>query len=178
MLLELDVEVRHSVSAEINTGINADVDTTTDNPITPETVLLGKEGWANKRKITGLIADAEKVINPTTNEQVVTTGILERITKVTVPAVTSSIDENIIPSNIKKDVNILGVIGTYGEDKPTQYKTVNPNREIQEIVPDEGYELAKVTVTPIPNDYYQIEIEDETMILLDGGEIEGEEIIL
>ena len=53
-------------------------------------------------------------INPSTSEQIVSpTSPSNGFTSVTVPAVTASIDANIQAGNIKKDVEILGVTGTY-----------------------------------------------------------------
>ena len=54
----------------------------------------------------------EKTITPTITEQVVTPDTGHKLTKVTVGAVTSSIDSNIIANNIKSGVSILGVVGT------------------------------------------------------------------
>ena len=55
-----------------------------------------------------------KTVTPTTSEQTITpTSPKNAITSVTVSAVTSSIDANITAGNIKKDVQILGVTGTY-----------------------------------------------------------------
>lgn len=55
----------------------------------------------------------EKTIAPTTSQQVITpdTGY-DGFSKVTVSAVTSAIDSDIVAENIKKDVDILGVVGT------------------------------------------------------------------
>lgn len=55
-----------------------------------------------------------KTVTPTTSQQTVTpTSPSNGLTSVTVNAVTSSIDANITAGNIKKDVQILGVTGTY-----------------------------------------------------------------
>lgn len=55
----------------------------------------------------------EKTVAPTTTQQIVTADSgKDGLSKVTVEAVTSSIDSNIVPENIKKDVTILGVTGT------------------------------------------------------------------
>ena len=55
-----------------------------------------------------------KTVKPTTQEQVITPSqSYDGLEKVTITAVDSSIDENIQPNNIKRDVNILGVTGTY-----------------------------------------------------------------
>ena len=55
-----------------------------------------------------------KTVNPSTSTQnVVPETGYNGLSKVTVNAVTSSIDTNIAAGNIKKDVTILGVTGTY-----------------------------------------------------------------
>lgn len=59
-----------------------------------------------------------KTVDPSTSEQTVTSSA-DGLSSVTVNAVTSSIDSNIQADNIKKDVTILGVTGTY-ESAPTQ----------------------------------------------------------
>lgn len=56
----------------------------------------------------------EKSVTPTTADQVITPSSgKDGISKVTVSKVTSAIDTNIVAGNIKKDVVILGVTGTY-----------------------------------------------------------------
>lgn len=55
----------------------------------------------------------EKTVAPKTTQQIVTADSgKDGLSKVTVEAVTSSIDSNIVAENIKKDVTILGVTGT------------------------------------------------------------------
>ena len=58
-------------------------------------------------------ATVQKVIEPEEN--------YNAITRVTVEAVTSSIDPNITPENIKSGVSILGVNGTYNGDNINDY---------------------------------------------------------
>ena len=53
-------------------------------------------------------------VNPTTSQQIITpTSPYNAITSATVEAVTSSIDSNIQPENIKNGISILGVVGSY-----------------------------------------------------------------
>ena len=69
--------------------------------------------------------DQTKTVTPTTEEQIITADNGFELASVTVNAVTSSIDENIIPENIKEGVDILGVSGTFvgegGGDSGGQY---------------------------------------------------------
>lgn len=61
----------------------------------------------NKKVITEDIT-----VTPSTEEQTINRSEDKYINSVTVNAVTSNIDTNITPENIKKDVSILGVTGT------------------------------------------------------------------
>ena len=81
-----------------------------------------------------------KAVDPSTSEQTVTSSA-DGLSSVTVNAVTSSIDSNIQADNIKKDVTILGVTGTY-ESAPTQ-----PN-------------LQDVSVTYLSNGNYTLSASD------------------
>ena len=81
-----------------------------------------------------------KAVDPSTSEQVATSSA-DGLSSVTVNAVTSSIDSNIQADNIKKDVTILGVTGTY-ESAPTQ-----PN-------------LQDVSVTYVSNGNYTLSASD------------------
>ena len=133
-------------------------------------------------KLDGLVvgdAKLEKLtVTPSTTEQTIKpnegfNGFLD----VTVNPVTSSIDANITPENIKKDVTVLGVTGTLeegitptgtldisenGERDVTTYEKVNVNVQplLQEktvtengtIVADEGYDgLSSVEINVKPN---------------------------
>lgn len=59
-----------------------------------------------------------KTVDPSTSQVTVNSSV-DGLSSVTVTAVTSSIDQNISAGNIKKDVTILGVTGTY-EPSPVQ----------------------------------------------------------
>ena len=67
--------------------------------------------------ITGtaiILNGQEKTVTPTTTQQVITPDTdYNALTKVTVNAVDSSIDENLKPENIKSGITILGITGTY-----------------------------------------------------------------
>lgn len=64
----------------------------------------------NGEKIVGTMSDnGDVVIEPSIEEQIKTKGYYNSLK---INAVTSEIDSNILPENIKKDVSILGVTGT------------------------------------------------------------------
>ena len=81
-----------------------------------------------------------KTVDPSTSQQTVNSSA-DGLSSVTVNAVSSSIDSNIQAGNIKKDVTILGVTGTY-ESAPTQ-----PN-------------LQDVSVTYLSNGNYTLSASD------------------
>lgn len=91
-----------------------------------------------------------KTVNPSTNSISVNSSA-DGMSSVTVNAVTASIDPDIQAGNIKKDVEILGVVGTYeGTAINNQNKTVNPSTNSQSITADAGYTgLGTVTVNPV-----------------------------
>ena len=71
----------------------------------------------------------EKTISPKTSEVVVRADSdYDALSKVTVTAVTNNIDNNIVPSNIKKGVSILGITGTLEESEvPTGSMDITSN---------------------------------------------------
>lgn len=89
-----------------------------------------------------------KNVTPTTSQQVIEADSPNYgLSSVTVAGVTSAIDSNISAGNIKKDVAILGVTGTYDPQPTLQDKTVAPTTSQQVISADNGYDgLDEVTV--------------------------------
>ena len=133
-------------------GVTADID---DN-IKAENIKLG----VNILGIEGNVApdkpDQEKVVNPSTQEQVIVGDIGFELAKVTIRAVDSSIDPNIRPENIKLGKTILGVVGNVEQDKPDQEKTIYPSEEEQVVVADSGFELARVIAKPVETESFEI----------------------
>ena len=99
-----------------------------------------------------IVSSTSLKITPQTNEQIFVPETGAYYDKVSVDAVTSSIDPNISPLNIRKGVSILGVDGNLEPDKPDQNKTINPTTNNQVVVADTGYELASVTVNAVTNE--------------------------
>ena len=97
------------------------------------------------------INNQEKTADPTTSSQEITADAgYSGLSKVTVSAVTSSIDSNITASNIKKDVTILGVTGTFDPQPELQAKTATPATSQQVIEPDAGKDgLSSVTISGV-----------------------------
>ena len=118
--------------------------------IIPENILagitiLGVEGSA-------IELDGEEIeVNPTTDEQTFVPTEGNGFTEVVVTAVTSNIDEYIVPANIKDGITILGVEGTVveldGEELEVEATTIE-----QVITPDEGNGFTKVTVAAVTSD--------------------------
>ena len=96
----LDKVTVNAVTAAIDSDIVA-------GNIKKDVNILGVTG-----SVVELVGETANV-TPTTTEQIITPTTGNGLTSVTVAGVTSSIDANIIAENIKKDVTILGVTGTY-----------------------------------------------------------------
>ena len=94
------------------------VDSNIDEDIKPENIkqgvnILGVDGTLEQSKLQD-----EITVSPAVTDQVVyPDSDYDAIKKIKVNKVTSEIDSNIIPENIKKDVSILGVLGELEESK-------------------------------------------------------------
>ena len=113
---------------------------TLDATATAGDILSGKEAYGNAAKITGTMPNNGALsYTPSTSSQTIPAGYTSGGS---VGAVTSAIDNNIQAGNIKKDVEILGVTGTYegsGGTLQTKNVTVTQNGT-QTITPDTGYD--------------------------------------
>lgn len=105
-------------------------------------------------KLVYVQPDTEQVeIAPTIDLQTIQPSPNKLIDQVTVLPVTAEIDSQIVPTNIRAGVSILGVQGNLEPDKPDQTKTVTPSEVEQRVVADTGYELGVCLVAPIPTNY-------------------------
>ena len=91
----------------------------------------GKE-TVNVKVNGGSVSLQDKTVSPTVSQQIIKADDdYDGLNTVTISAVTASIDSNIIASNIKKGVSVLGVDGTY-EDISVQLSI--PSSKVTEIV--------------------------------------------
>ena len=88
-------------------------ETKTATPSTSQQNIDATSGKYMTRVTVAAIQTETKNATPTTSSQDVTPTSGKFLTKVTVAGVTAAIDANITAGNIKKDVSILGVTGTY-----------------------------------------------------------------
>ena len=115
--------VNGSVTELVGETRSVSITSASGNTFTPSS---GKNGITS---ITVTPTNQARTVTPTTSSQSLTvnSGYSGNGT-ITVNAVTSSIDSNITAGNIKKDVTILGVTGTFeGGITPTGTKTITSN---------------------------------------------------
>lgn len=116
------------------------------NNIRLGTTIFGVEGNLEADK-----PDQTKTVTPTIEEQVITPDTGYELASVTVAAVTSDIDSNIVAENIKKDVSILGVKGTYegsgGGSSDYNVKLVPTDGRITDYITEISTQLDTSNVT-------------------------------
>jgi hypothetical protein len=100
------------------------------------------------RNMPNLLVQMEKIlpsqvkeITPTTERQVANPDKGFKLTGVVVNAVTSAIDENIQPENIKSGTTILGVTGTLEEGAGGEVQ----GYDVQSVLNDDGTQTLKIT---------------------------------
>ena len=150
--------------AAVTSGIDSNIRA---NNIREGITILGVEGSMEP------IKGEEIVVEPSVEAKSYTPSEEKNaILKVTVNPVTNTIDNKIIPENIKEGIEILGVEGTFnGSISTLQTKIVTPNNVEQIITADEGFDaLSRVTVesTPVENIEVKPSIDDYTISRNEG----------
>lgn len=114
------------------------VDSSIDANIIPTNIVNGVEILG----VTGsadILNGSTATVTPTTSQQIIEpTSPSNGLTSVTVNAVTSAIDNNIVPGNIKSGVSILGVNGSVIEANETTLN-VTPSTSAQQLTPSSPY---------------------------------------
>lgn len=142
----------HDKSGEVIEGAcSFDVDST-DATVTAAEILNGQIAYARGSKISGTMK----------NNGAVSEMIADKDSVYTVPigyhdgSGTVQLDATekakLIPGNIKKGVNVLGVEGDCepSSDVTAQAKTVTPSTAKQTVLPDDGVDyLSQVVINPI-----------------------------
>lgn len=119
--------------------------TTSSQTITPTS---GK--FIDEITVSPIVLENITITPSTTNQTITPSSNKDGINEITVSAVTSNIDNNIIPGNIKNGVTILGVTGDVIAVNNETSQTVTPTTSQQIIQPASGYTgLAEVVVDAI-----------------------------
>ena len=129
----------NNVTVEVP-GVVNNQDKTADSSTNTQSVTFDS-GYTGLNTVTinPYILD-NKTVDPSTNDITVTSSV-DGLSSVTVNAVTSSIDSNISSENIKKDVTILGVTGTYeggGDPVPVPVEYISNEGDLN-LVFNSGY---------------------------------------
>ena len=158
------------------------------NAIENKGIVVGSQAVEQYASLIAQITGAlqAKTVTPSGTQQVIEPdNNYDGLSKVTVEAVSSAVDENIVPQNIKKNVTILGVTGTLEQSSEPvlQTKSVNPSTSSQTITADAGYDgLDQVNVgavdSSIDSDIQSSNIKSGVTILGVTGNYNGEEPVL
>lgn len=123
-----------------------------DTDITPANIRKGVNILGIEGTFDGNLKFQKKSVSANAEEDLIVTPDYgyDAIDSITVKKVTSNIDSDIKPENIKKGVEILGVEGTYTLGSTMEDKYIQPATYEKEVYPDEGYNyFEKVTIAPV-----------------------------
>jgi len=133
---------QQSITPPTNTAYNDITVNAVTSSIDADIVSTNIKSGVNILGVNGSVVElqGEEIgITPTTSQQIITpTSPANGITKATVAAVTSTIDNNIIANNIRNGVSILGVSGDIIESNETTLN-VTPTTSAQQHVPTGAY---------------------------------------
>jgi len=104
------------VPVDLSSVYNLNNQTKEVTPSKSQQVIKPDDGYTGLDSVTVKAAPLEtKTVTPSTSEQEIVSTSTGKIglSKVTVAAVTSAIDSNIVAGNIRNGVTILGVTGSY-----------------------------------------------------------------
>ena len=141
----------HGADGEAITGACTYDADTSDATATASEILATKTAYVNGVKLTGTMNNRGAVsgsISDVSTPYTIQSGFHDGSGTVGIDSTEAG---KLIAENIKKDVTILGVTGTYGgEAISAQTKSVTPYTTAQTIIPDSGYDyLAQVNVSAI-----------------------------
>ena len=143
----------HDKSGEIIEGACTFDADTSDANARPAEILDSRTGYVNGVKVTGTMpnnACHNATITAKDQEITIPLGYHDGSGIVSINQVEQ---DKIVPANIKKGVEILGVTGTCepSSDVTAMSKSVTPSTTEQTVLPDAGYDyLSQVTVAAIP----------------------------
>ena len=120
--------------------VNGDADLVPEN-VKDGVNIFGVTGNYDNRK-----PEQEKTVSPTPQGSEILPDSGKVLSKVTLLG-----DEDLVAENVKKDVEIFGVVGTYDNRLPEQVKTATPTAAGVEVLPDEGKTLSRVNIPAEPN---------------------------